>query len=521
MSAGTTIPAAAPRAGAASDSRREALAVGLITLVALGLRVTSLSRGIFADEGYSLALAQRSFGHMVELFGYEANGMPYPIVLWPLIRIFGTSEAVLRLPALIAGVASVPALWWAARRLAGPRVALIAAALLALTPMAVFYSQVARQYSFVVLAGCLAFGALAGALERGERRSWLGYVAAMALLAYCDVLAAPIVVPAQALMAWRAGREGFRRWLAALLASALACIPLLVAVVIARGRRDALYWLPKPGRTLISITTKEFTAGFSGVGAARWLTIFAAGALLLGALVLVPRRRGRGELWTLAVALCWGLLAPLLLLLAAFIKPVFWPRYAIVALPGLCLAVAISAERLWRERRGAVALAAAACLAVLGAVALVADIRQRTYRQENWPPVGGLLNAQRQVGEPVILDNMLVLPALGYYEPSMRAANGDLIVQEWGDEPPPAGVIGFKDPGGYGKVPNGPPDAATAAQAARTGRGSFWMVVAEADKDLQGDPREGVAAAWARAHCQTATRESTGVWVLHASGCHG
>ena len=38
--------------------------------------------------------------------------------------------------------------------------ALLAAALLALNPMAVWYSQEARAYAFVVLSACLAFGAL-------------------------------------------------------------------------------------------------------------------------------------------------------------------------------------------------------------------------------------------------------------------------------------------------------------------------------------------------------------------------
>src|SRR5437764_935401 len=99
------------------------MAVCAVTLVGLLLRVTSLGHGLFADEAYSLALAQRGFGHMLELFGFEANGMPFPIVLWPLIRIFGTGEAVLRLPSLIAGTASIPALWWAARRFGPPRVA--------------------------------------------------------------------------------------------------------------------------------------------------------------------------------------------------------------------------------------------------------------------------------------------------------------------------------------------------------------------------------------------------------------
>ena len=61
---------------------------------------------------------------MLLLFGYEANGTPYSIVLWPLIRIFGDGATLLRLPAVLGGTASVPALWWAARRFSAPAAAL-------------------------------------------------------------------------------------------------------------------------------------------------------------------------------------------------------------------------------------------------------------------------------------------------------------------------------------------------------------------------------------------------------------
>src|SRR5450759_3959118 len=166
----TTIPAALAAPRSASVSGRERTALLVLTALALLLRVTSLSRSLFTDEAYSLALAQRGFGHMFELFGYEANGTPYPIILWPLIRIFGTSEALLRVPAVIAGTASVPALWWAARRFIAPGGALLAAGLLAISPMAVWYSQMARPYAFVMLAAALAFGALPRALEGGGRR---------------------------------------------------------------------------------------------------------------------------------------------------------------------------------------------------------------------------------------------------------------------------------------------------------------------------------------------------------------
>jgi 4-amino-4-deoxy-L-arabinose transferase-like glycosyltransferase len=527
------------RAGADAGAREEAVgrtgALAALTLLALALRVTHLGRSLFTDETYSLALAQRGFGHMLGLFGYEANGMPYPIVLWPLIRIFGTGEIVLRVPAVLAGTASVPALWWAARRL-GYRdaVALGAAALLAVNPMAVWYSQEARPYALVVLAACLAFGALPGVLAprakhpqgqrgaQGQRgspgaggtRAVLGYVAAMALLGYCDLLALPIALPAQALLARRTGREGMRRWLWSLAAVLVCCVPLIVAVVIARGRRNALYWLPKLSRSLVEGAVQEFTGGLSGLSAVRWVTVLAVLVLVAAALW-----RGRGvALAKLAVPAWWGLAPPALLLAVSAVEPVFWPRYAILALPGLCLLVAEAAAQIFHGRRWQAP--AVSCLAAVAVAGLAADARQQSVLQENWPAPVAWLRAARAPAEAVVVDNSLVLPSLGYYDPAFRARDGVVVVQEWHDRPPPAGFIGYRDPTGYGSVPVGPPSASTLQELARRSGGGVWMVVSEVDERLQGgDPRSGAAVAWARRHCRVQVRENVGVWVLHATDC--
>ena len=416
-------------------------------MLALLLRIPGLSRGLFTDEAYSLALAQRGFGQMLACSATKPNGTPYPIVLWPLIRIFGTDVTVLRLPAVLAGTASVPAMWWAARQFAAPAVALLAAGLLAINPMAIWYSQDARSYAFVVLTVCLAFGALPRALDRGAGRwAWVGYVAAMVALCYSEIFAAPLVLPAQALIARRAGRAGFRRWLWSLLAVFVCSVPLLVAVAIARSRRNALYWAPKTDRQLVTFALQELTAGLSGLTAARWVTLVAGVVLVGAALWIVGRGRAPAVRGTLAMALCWGLLPGALLLVISFVQPVFWPRYAILSLPGLSLALALAAGRLWHSRSGVVT--AVVCVAAVAIAAAAADARQRTAVQEDWPPVAAWLRAERSANQPTIVDNASVLPSLGYYDPAFRASDGDLIVQEWHDRPSPAGFFGFKDPSG-------------------------------------------------------------------------
>ncbi len=515
-------------AGADADAGASALArfapIALLTLLALVLRIPHLSRSLFTDEAFSLALAQRGFGHMLSLFGWEANGTTYPLALWPLIRVAGTDETVLRLPAVIAGTASVPALWWAARRFTTPGGALAAAGLLAVSPMAVWYSGTARSYAFVVLGACLAFGALARAVAQpAGTGAWAGYVAAMAFVAYSNLLSAPIALPAQALLAWRAeDRAARRRWLWSLLALALACIPLAVMSAISRGRRNALYWLPEAHLQTIKLALLEFTAGLSELGWVRALTLLAGVVLVAAAVVAARRGRGAGAAAPrdgLAVAAWWGVAPPAILILVSQVERVFWPRYAIVALPGLCLLVAVAAARLWHERRGRVL--AAVCVGAIALASLAADHRQTSTLQEDWPPIAAWLRAGAGgTGRATtVVDSALVLPSLGYYDRAYRAPDGDLVVQEWHDRPLPAGFLGYKDPGGYGDVPVAPPPAAAFAASLRRRGGVGWIVASEADRSAGRDPRRDGAAAWARAHCRTQVRTAVGVWAMRVSDC--
>ncbi len=519
---GSTAPTR-PFGTALESARAGAWALAALTVLAFGLRLTSLSRSLFNDETFSFALAQRSFGHMISLAGYEANGMPYSVILSPLTRIFGTSVEVLRAPAVLIGTASVPLMYWAARQFSRERwVALLAATLLAINPMAIWYSQVARSYALVVLGACVAFGALARALatpeERPRRRMWWLYVAAMALTGYSDLLAPVIVLPAQALMVWSVQdeqrRARARAWLGSLAATFVVCIPLLVAATIERGRRDPLYWLPKLGRGLVEAGVQEFGGGYSGVKAVGWLTLLVS-ALLVGAAALRLRRRegARTERRWLATAAAWGVLPPALLLIVSAVEPVFWPRYAIVALPGLCLLLALSAAALV-ERRSLPALAVAGVGALL-CLGIYADARQIDAVQQEWMPVASWLKADRRPGQPLIAQSALTLPSLGYYDPALRARNGELVVDEWKDTKLPPAVLGYKDPSAHGgDVPDGPPPVALVRRLALAD-GTVWLLFAETGERAA----EDAAVRWASAHCHVSTLERTRIELVRVSGC--
>jgi hypothetical protein len=95
-------------------------------------------------------------------------------------------EFGLRLLPAIFGILAVLALYLVCRRLAGPRAALCAALLLALSPLHIMYSQLARYWSLVFLLSAIyPYAIYLGIRERNRRWLALGCVtAALAVLAH-------------------------------------------------------------------------------------------------------------------------------------------------------------------------------------------------------------------------------------------------------------------------------------------------------------------------------------------------
>src|SRR5208283_5242433 len=125
----------------------------LLTLVAAWLRLSHLgSKSLWLDEGATVALARASWRHFGWVWWYgEAN---LQTVYFLLMRGWvhgGLSEAWLRLPSALCGIASVPLMYIVARRLVSAGAALASAALLAFSPTHVYYSQEARSYTLTIL----------------------------------------------------------------------------------------------------------------------------------------------------------------------------------------------------------------------------------------------------------------------------------------------------------------------------------------------------------------------------------
>ncbi|HLL68100.1 MAG TPA: glycosyltransferase family 39 protein [Micromonosporaceae bacterium] len=480
----------------------------VVLAVALILRIPPWGASLWIDEGTTYSMISRPWGSMIRLFGEEPNGLLYAILAKPLL-VLGDSEWILRLPAVVGGVLAVVALWWAAQELELPRAALPAAALFAVSPLAVKISADARPYPLVVLVACLSVATLARANRASGTRWWLAYVACVVALTYLNALALLIVsIHPLVLLLRRPVR--WQPWLASLAAAALASLPMAVLLARDRARRNPLYWLSSDSVGDLAREMAKFF-GYHPLLAALELGVVIAAAVVF--------RRRRGELSAaghlrhpLIPILGWAALPPLFVFAISQISPMLKDRYFIVALPGACLLVAICLLP-WRRPVRAGLLA----VILLGSVAVAADRNWRLERMgEDWRAAVRELESMRAPGDPVIFDGADGLAVAGYYSAQFRLADGRAAVTQWDRELPPR-VLAFQPPGGYSRVPVGPIPADTlAAEAQRTGR----VFVVEMDYDLVGPQSfAGPGAEWARAHCSVDDRVHPRVVLILITAC--
>ena len=138
------------------------------------------SPSLWEDEVFlSLNLTQRGYLDLLSPLDFCQSAPA--LFLWvekASIGVFGVSERALRAPSLVAGLALLPLIWITARRLVGEWAALLALALVALSPNLVRYSNEVKPYGVdALVAVALVYFASAWRL----RPSPLSVAAAAAL----------------------------------------------------------------------------------------------------------------------------------------------------------------------------------------------------------------------------------------------------------------------------------------------------------------------------------------------------
>jgi hypothetical protein len=162
------------------------LAVAFITAVGVLLRVVHFGFPLYGDELSTLWIVQdRSLGDAIDLIRGDAEITPplYFVAAWFATRL-GEAPELVRLPAMLAGVASIPMTYLLGLRTLGKTAGLAGAAIFALSPFMTYFSADGRAYSlmiFLLLASALA---MLAEIRTDRRRWWIAFGAASVLAMY-------------------------------------------------------------------------------------------------------------------------------------------------------------------------------------------------------------------------------------------------------------------------------------------------------------------------------------------------
>jgi uncharacterized membrane protein len=360
---GRSLPQALSEA-ARSRSRAFWIALGLTALGA-ALRFSTLGLQSYHHDEVVTAtrVLPSSFSHAMDAVGFSESAPPlYYALAWVWAQMFGTDPWGLRSLSALAGVATIPVAYLIGRELRDRRAGLLAAALVAVNPMLLWYSQEARAYALLAFFCALSLCYCVRALRedgRGEKRDLVlwGILSALALATHYFAVF-PLAAETLLLLR-RRGRATFAGlWIVGVVALLLAP---LVSHQMSYGHAEWIGVFSLGHR--VWETAATFVTGETGDiigGPERPVLALLPLALTLAAFGLLALRGDREEKRAAAIPLAVGaftLGVPLLLAIASTSKDYVLARNLLPALVPLLIVVAI-ALTLRRARRLGAAIAA-------------------------------------------------------------------------------------------------------------------------------------------------------------------
>jgi len=450
-------PTGAPAAPGTSAraGRRPGLdpALVAITLAAFALRAWGLgTQSLWYDEWLTQEAMDGGPRHVVRHVA-DREGIPLPFfaVMWVWTRLFGDGEVALRSVALLAGVATVPVAYALVRRVdpgGGRWPARAAALLVTVSPMAVWYSQEARPYALLCLAGGLVVLAAARAAEATPpARGDVVLLAAAAAGAVAVHYFAAFLVVAVGVALLVARRSAWRSWLLAGVPAGLVLLALAPLALTQHSHEANRAWITGfPLLDRIGDAGRSALVGPSPPSSWLWLAGLAAVVVGVGAgLALAPpaERRAAG------VLLAVGGGAVVLAIVAASVGvDAVIGRYLIASLVPLAAGVAVAAGRLRPGPLGWVGPAGLVALVAVSLVTVVADARDDDLQRPDWRSVADSFAADGAgVDGPraLVVDRYgnLAGPLTAYLDgaralgpgESVEAAAVDVVAAQPGDAP--------------------------------------------------------------------------------------
>ena len=345
------------------------LGIALVLLLAFGLRLWRLgAQSLWHDETWSIFSAYHPLA--TGMLGTDPNAPPlFYLSLGAWMQIAGDGVWTLRFWSLLIGVLTVAVGALISRRLLGRRAALIAAFLLAISPILWTFSQEIRAYELMPLYALLLLGLVDQLLRAPSRRVWLWLLLIEIAALYTQNLGVPLVawlnVTVIGVWLYRQRWAFLRRWFIAQAVLAIAYLPWLISqrptgtalntpppITLNTAVNIALSYFTGVKALLSEVTAHPVSYGPLWVGVIVLLAIAVAAFVLK---IVRPARQTIRQQWTIptqTLILSQVCLLPAFSLVELYAAHIdFHPRYFILGAPSLLLFLAVGLADLSRRGR--------------------------------------------------------------------------------------------------------------------------------------------------------------------------
>lgn len=171
------------------DRLRAMVMLGAVLLLGAFLRFYQLGfESLWLDEGVPVKIAALDPLQIIRRATADPTPPFYYLILHYWMALFGDSEFAVRSLSAIAGTLSIPVMYRVGALLFGRTTGLLAATILAVSGLQIYYSQEVRVYSLFCLLALISFYFFIKICQGETGRLWLaGYVISTTLLMYAHV----------------------------------------------------------------------------------------------------------------------------------------------------------------------------------------------------------------------------------------------------------------------------------------------------------------------------------------------
>lgn len=354
------------------------LAPAVLTGLLAGYRMAQPEA--WRDELATWSAATRTVPQIFAL-GRHIDGVtvPYYLLAHVWSGWFGDSVPALRAASVLAVAATAAVVALLARRLHGPRAALLAGLLFAVMPVASRFAQEARGYAFAGLFAACSTLLLLRALDKPAWWSWIAYAVSVLLLGWSHQIALLLLL-GHGLAVTVLSPRLLARWLPAVLVAAAGVLPF---TVMGLGQRDTqLDWL--------AAATPGDLAGIAG-------NLFISG-IVGGAVCALAALGVRADEDRRATLVLIAAVSPILALYLVdqLVAPIFVGRYLYFVVPLLCAVAG-------RALAGLRTPYAVTVVLVVGLVGLPSqDEMRRRHSGFDYPRAAAMVEVYARPGDAIV-----------------------------------------------------------------------------------------------------------------------